>query len=200
MIFALLTLPPMRKAMSRFEALPTGLEGLMVVQRKMARDDRGQFGRLFCAEDLQILGWQKPLAQSNLSITQGAGTVRGLHFQHPPHDEMKLVTCIDGSVFDVAVDLRENSKTKLQYFGTALSAENQQAMLIPEGFAHGFQCLSDRATLIYFHSAAFHAEAADGLHPQDPKLAITWPLEITRLSDKDSSYAMITDKFKGVKL
>ncbi len=186
--------------MSRFDAFATGLDGLMVLQRKLAGDDRGQFGRLFCADDLKTFGWNKPLAQSNLSITQGVGTVRGMHFQNPPHAEMKLVTCIEGSVFDVALDVRENSKTKLQSFGTELSAENQKAMLIPEGFAHGFQCLSDRATLIYFHSAAYQAEAADGLHPQDPKLAIPWPLEITRLSEKDASYAMITEKFKGVKL
>ena len=173
--------------MSRFDASPTGLDGLIVLQRKLASDERGQFGRLFCAGDLKLFGWEKPVAQSNISITQGAGTVRGLHFQHPPHDEMKLVTCIEGSVFDVAVDIRENSKTKLQSFGVELSAENQNAMLIPEGFAHGFQCLSKRAILIYFHSAAFHADAADGLHPEDPKLGIKWPLKITRASEKDMS-------------
>ena len=186
--------------MSRFDVSPTGLDGLLVLQRKMASDDRGQFGRLFCAGDLKIFGWGKPIAQSNISITEGAGTVRGLHFQHPPHDEMKLVTCIEGSVFDVAVDIRENSKTKLQWFGAELSAENQKAMLIPQGFAHGFQCLSKRAILIYFHSAAFYAEAADGLHPEDPKLAIKWPLKITRASEKDMSYVKIGDTLKGVKL
>jgi dTDP-4-dehydrorhamnose 3,5-epimerase len=190
----------MSKAMSRFEVSPTGLDGLMVLQRKLISDDRGQFGRLFCTDDLKPFGWAKPVVQSNISITEGAGTVRGLHFQRPPHCEMKLVTCVEGSVYDVAVDIREKSKTFLQWFGTELSADNQKAMLIPEGFAHGFQCLSQRATLIYFHSAAFHAEAADGLHPGDPKLEIKWPQDIARLSEKDSSYAMITDTFKGVKI
>jgi dTDP-4-dehydrorhamnose 3,5-epimerase len=197
--FAATTLQLTKAAMSRFDATPTGLAGLMVLQRKLARDDRGQFGRLFCADDLKIFGWQKPIAQSNISITQGSGTVRGLHYQHPPHDEMKLVSCIEGCVYDVAVDIRANSKTKLQHFGVELSAENQKALLIPEGFAHGFQCLSERATLIYFHSAAFHAEAAGGLHPQDEKLAITWPLKIARASEKDLSYVKIDDTFKGVK-
>jgi dTDP-4-dehydrorhamnose 3,5-epimerase len=190
----------MKTSMSRFDASPTGLDGLLVLQRKLASDDRGLFGRLFCADDLRLFGWDKSLAQSNISITQGVGTVRGMHFQRPPHAEMKLVTCIAGSVFDVAIDIREASKTKLQHFGIELSAENQKTMLIPEGFAHGFQCLSERATLIYFHSAAFHAEAADGLNPQDPKLNIQWPFKVSRLSEKDKSYAMIGDTYKGVNL
>jgi dTDP-4-dehydrorhamnose 3,5-epimerase len=190
----------MKTSMSRFDASPTGLDGLLVLQRKLAGDDRGLFGRLFCADDLCLFGWDKSLAQSNISITQGVGTVRGMHFQRPPHAEMKLVTCIAGSVFDVAVDIREESKTKLQHFGIELSAENQKTMLIPEGFAHGFQCLSEQATLIYFHAAAFQAEAADGLNPQDPKLNIQWPFKVSRLSEKDKSYAMIGDTYKGVNL
>jgi len=186
--------------MSRFDASHTGLDGLMILQRKLARDDRGKFGRLFCADDLKVFGWTKPVAQSNISITEGIGTVRGLHFQHMPHTEMKLVTCIEGSVYDVAVDIRERSKTWLQWFGAELSEENQKAMLIPEGFAHGFQCLSERATLIYFHNKAFHADSADGLHLEDPKLAIKWPQKVTRLSEKDMSFDMINETFKGLKL
>ncbi len=186
--------------MSRFDALPTQLEGLMVLKRQLARDVRGQFGRLFCADDLKVFGWVKPVAQSNLSITEGKGTVRGLHFQRTPHAEMKLVTCIEGSVYDVAVDVREKSKTWLQWFGIELNAENQNAILIPEGFAHGFQCLSERATLIYFHSAMFRADAADGLHPEDPRLAIKWPQNIGRLSEKDMSYNMVGNTFKGVEI
>jgi dTDP-4-dehydrorhamnose 3,5-epimerase len=188
----------MDKAMALFDAEPTGLDGLLVIQRTMSGDARGQFGRLFCADDLKPFGWTKAVTQSNLSVTIGQGTVRGIHFQHPPHSEMKLVTCIEGKIFDVAVDIRKNSKTFLHYFATELSAENQKSMLIPEGFAHGFQCLSERCSMIYFHSAAFTATAAGGIHPQDPKLAIIWPQQVARLSAQDAGYPMLQDDFSGV--
>jgi dTDP-4-dehydrorhamnose 3,5-epimerase len=114
-----------------------------------------------------------------------------MHFQHPPHAEMKLVSCIHGEVWDVAVDTRPDSETFLQWHAERLSADNGHALLLPEGFAHGFQALSNDVELLYCHSAAYAPEAEAGLNPKDPVLAITWPLQIAEISTKDAQYPMV---------
>jgi dTDP-4-dehydrorhamnose 3,5-epimerase len=111
---------------------------------------------------------------------------------------MKLVSCIRGEVWDVAVDVRVNSPTFLQWHAENLSAENGRALLIPEGFAHGFQALTDDVELLYFHSASHNAEAEFGLYHADPRLSIRWPLAISELSGRDAKHPLITDEFKGV--
>ena len=111
---------------------------------------------------------------------------------------MKLVSCIRGKVWDVAVDLRADSATFLHWHAEELSAENNRALLIPEGFAHGFQALTDDVELLYCHSAAYHAEAEAGLNPRDPELAINWPLEITELSNRDAQHPMVNQNFAGL--
>jgi dTDP-4-dehydrorhamnose 3,5-epimerase len=127
------------------------------------------------------------------------GTVRGLHFQHPPHAELKLVSCIRGEVFDVVIDIRTGSQNFLRWHGEHLSAGNNRALLIPEGFAHGFQALSDDVELIYCHSAPYAATAAEGgLNPQDPKLGIDWPLPIVELSVRDTQHPRLDGSFAGV--
>jgi dTDP-4-dehydrorhamnose 3,5-epimerase len=123
-----------------------------------------------------------------------------MHYQHPPHAEMKLVTCIQGEIWDVAVDLRAASPTFLHWYAEVLSAKNNRALLIPQGFAHGFQTLTDDAALIYCHSAAYCPEEEDALHAQDPRLAIEWPLPIAELSDRDGKHLLIDEKFEGVRL
>ena len=128
--------------MNRFRIQSTPLSGLQVITRQMLGDHRGFLSRLFCADELAQAGWTKPIAQINHTYTAKKGTVRGMHFQHPPHAEMKLVSCIRGEVWDVAVDLRANSPTFLHWHAEVLSADNHKALLIPEGFAHGFQTLS----------------------------------------------------------
>jgi len=184
--------------MSRFAITATPLAGLQVVQRKRLGDSRGFLARIFCRDELSACGWHTPVAQINHTATMRQGTIRGLHFQHPPHAEMKLVSCLHGEVWDVAVDLRSGSPTFLHWHGVRLSAENCRALLIPEGFAHGFQTLTDEVELLYCHSAAHCAESEGGLHPGDPKLAIDWPLPVTELSDRDQSHPFLADDFKGV--
>lgn len=179
-------------------ALPLG--GLYRVQRQRLGDSRGFFSRLFCAEELKVCGWTKPIAQINHTYTARRGTVRGLHYQHPPHAEMKLVTCLRGEVWDVAVDLRKHSPSFLRWHAEVLSAENGAALLIPEGFAHGFQTLTDDVELLYCHSAFYHPEAEGGLHVQDARLAIAWPLPIAELSDRDAAFARIAADFQGIEL
>jgi dTDP-4-dehydrorhamnose 3,5-epimerase len=183
--------------MSRFTITDLPLAGLKLIERQRLGDNRGFLSRLFCAEELACAGWQKPVAQINHTYTARRGTVRGMHFQLPPNAEMKLVSCVRGRVWDVAVDLRGGSDTLLHWHAEELSADNHRALLIPEGFAHGFQALTDDVDLLYCHSVAYHTEVEGGLNPRDFKLAIEWPIEITGLSDKDAHYPMIDQNFVG---
>lgn len=176
------------------------LPGLKRVQRKLLADERGLFARLFCAEELADAGWLTPVAQVNHSVTRQRGTVRGLHYQLPPHTEMKLVSCVRGEVWDVAVDLRADSPTFLQWHAEPLRAADGAALLIPAGFAHGFQALSHDAELIYCHSAPYAPAAEAGLHARDARLAIGWPLPVQGLSPRDAGFAWLTPGFEGVKL
>lgn len=186
--------------MNRFSVSSTALPGLMRVQRQRQGDARGFLSRLFCAEELTAAGWSGPVAQINHTGTTRAGTVRGLHYQQPPHAEVKLVSCVRGRVWDVAVDLRAGSPTFLQWHGEELSADNGCALLIPQGFAHGFQTLCDGVELLYCHSE-FHAPQAEaGLHPRDPRLAIAWPLPVQGLSPRDAARTWLDETFEGVEL
>jgi dTDP-4-dehydrorhamnose 3,5-epimerase len=183
---------------ARLQLFPTPIADLVVVQRQPLSDHRGYFERMFCTHELAAAGWVKPIAQINHSYTAKQGTVRGLHFQYPPHAEMKLVSCIRGEVWDVAVDLRLGSPTFLQWHAERLSAENGCALLIPEGFAHGFQALTDDVELLYCSSAAYAVQAEGGLNPIDPRLGIRWPMVITELSTRDADHPLVNSDFKGV--
>ena len=186
--------------MSRFSITDLPLAGLKLIERQRLGDSRGFLSRLFCAEELNAAGWHKPIAQINHTFTAQRGTVRGMHYQHPPHAEMKLVTCIQGEVWDVAVDLRTGSPTFLHWHAEILSADNLRALLIPEGFAHGFQTNSDEVALLYCHSAAHSPEAEAALNAQDPRLAIDWPLDITEMSNRDLSHPLIKQNYQGISL
>jgi dTDP-4-dehydrorhamnose 3,5-epimerase len=176
------------------------LAGLKLIERKRLSDRRGFLSRVFCAEELAVAGWSKPIAQINHTYTAKLGTVRGMHYQTGTYSEMKLVSCIRGKVWDVAVDVRGSSPTFLHWHGEILSAENGRAMLIPEGFAHGFQTLTDEVELLYCHSARYVAEAEDGLNPQDRHLAIVWPLPIVEISAKDADRPSIETGYEGFNL
>jgi dTDP-4-dehydrorhamnose 3,5-epimerase len=183
--------------MSRFEVTDTPLAGLKLVRRQKLGDSRGFLSRLFCADELAAAGWSGPIAQINHTFTGRAGTVRGMHFQRPPHAEAKLVSCLRGEVWDVAVDLRAGSATFLRWHAERLSADNGCALLIPPGFAHGFQALSDDVELLYCHSTAYAAQSEAGLHPQDERLGIAWPLAIAELSARDTAHPRINETFTG---
>jgi dTDP-4-dehydrorhamnose 3,5-epimerase len=184
--------------MNRFKVTALPLEGLKLVERSRIGDERGFLSRLFCSEDLKTAGWIKPVIQINHTLTEHAATVRGIHFQKFPHMEMKLVTCIRGEVWDVAVDLRKNSSTFLNWHAELLSAQNGKALLIPEGFGHGFQSMTKGCELIYLHTEAYSPNAEAGLRFNDPVIDIHWPLPITIFSDRDNSHPLITKDFKGI--
>ena len=184
----------------RFVCTALPIPGLVRVQRQPLQDARGLFERMFCADELAAAGWTQPIAQINHSITHQRGSVRGLHYQRAPHAEMKLVSCLRGEVWDVAVDLRAGSPTFLQWHAERLSADNACALLIPPGFAHGFQALTEDAELLYLHSAAYTPDAEAGLHPQDPRLTLPWPLPVGEMSERDRGHAPLTNLFEGVHL
>ena len=175
----------------------TPLAGVKRVQRYCVGDTRGFLSRLFCAQELAAFGWSKPVAQINHTWTQHRGTVRGLHYQNPPDAEMKLVSCLRGEVWDVAVDLRANSPTYLHWHAEHLSASNHCAMLIPEGCAHGFQALSDDVELLYCHSMAYAPASDAGLHALDNRLAIRWPLPVALLSARDARHPSVDTLLAG---
>lgn len=186
--------------MSRFDFNSTPLLGLLQVQRKVLEDPRGFLSRFYCADDFRSAGLNKPIAQINHTLTRNKGAVRGLHFQYPPHAESKLVSCVRGKVFDVAVDLRRTSATFLHWYGAELSAENKQSLLIPEGFAHGFQTLTDDCELIYLHTEAYHPKSEGALNIADHRLAIKWPLPISEMSERDRNHPLITESYQGIDL
>lgn len=186
--------------MNRLEVSDCPLPGLKLVQRQSLGDARGFLSRLFCAGELAAAGWTTPIAQINHTFTRHAAVVRGLHYQQPPHSEMKLVSCLRGEVWDVAVDLRFGSPSFLQWHAEVLSARNARALLVPEGFAHGYQALTDDVELLYCHSAPYVAQAQAGLHPLDARLAIRWPRPVQGLSDRDAGQLRMDAGFEGVRL
>ncbi len=185
---------------SRFVISPTPIADLLVVERQRRGDDRGYLSRFFCAKELKAAGFQDPVVQINQTLTTKTGAVRGMHFQLPPAAEDKFVSCLRGSVFDVAVDLRSGSPTFLQWYGEVLSADNSKSLFIPRGFAHGFQTLASDCELLYLHTAYYSPESEAALNLADPALAIAWPLPVTDISPRDRSHAYISPDYDGTKI
>jgi dTDP-4-dehydrorhamnose 3,5-epimerase len=178
----------------------TSIADLVMAESKAFKDERGAFVRLFCEQTLSsILGGRK-IVQINHSCTEAVGAVRGLHFQHAPHTEMKLVRCLKGKVWDVAVDLRPHSPSYKHWHALELSPQNAHMMMIPEGFAHGFQVLEAGSELLYLHTSFYKPEAEGGVRHDDPELGIAWPLPVTDISARDSSHAYIDTSFRGIVL
>ena len=178
----------------------TPLADLKVVETSPHRDSRGVFTRLFCASELQPLMGRRQIAQINYSKTSSVGTVRGMHFQRPPHAEMKMIRCLRGKVWDVVVDLRPNSPTFLQWHAEELEEDDAQMLVIPEGFAHGFQALERDSELLYVHTAFYRSKSESGLRPDDPRLAINWPIPPRGLSPRDLAHPLLGADFTGVVL
>jgi len=184
--------------MARFKLTRTPLTGLVLVERQRAQDQRGFFSRFFCAQELTEAGFALPIAQINHTLTSRKGAVRGLHFQCQPHAEDKFISCLRGEIFDVAVDLRRGSPTFLRWHAEILSGGNARSLLVPQGFAHGFQTLTDECELLYLHSRPYCAEAEGALNPADPTLGIPWPLPFTDISARDASHPHLTSDFTGI--
>jgi dTDP-4-dehydrorhamnose 3,5-epimerase len=182
----------------KFIAMP--LSGAYVIDLEPFIDERGLFVRTFCLNEFAAIGFSKQIVQINHSITRQKGTIRGMHYQVPPACEIKIIRCIQGSVYDVMVDIRRDSPTFMQWYAVKLSKDNMCMVYIPEGFAHGFQALTDNVELIYHHTEYYSPEYELGLRFDDPTLALNWPLKAVAISPRDQSYPLIDSGFEGVKI
>jgi dTDP-4-dehydrorhamnose 3,5-epimerase len=177
----------------------TRLRGAYVVDLERREDARGFFARAFCQREFADHGLRPAVAQANLGYSTRRGTLRGLHFQFPPHGEAKLVRVTRGAILDVIVDLRPESDTYLQHVAVRLGADDRRALYIPDRFAHGYQTLED-GTETYYQASSFYAPGAEGgLWPLDPRLALPWPLPVAAISDKDAAWAPLAEAEPGLR-
>jgi dTDP-4-dehydrorhamnose 3,5-epimerase len=171
--------------------IETPLAGAWVIELETLEDERGWFARTFDVDEFVARGMDPAVAQCNASFNARRGTLRGMHYQAEPHGESKLVRCVRGAIFDVAVDLRPRSTTRCRWHGVELSATNGRSFFIPEGLAHGFQTLTDDCEVLYQMGQRFVPEAARGVRWDDPAFGIRWP-EVSgerTISEKDRAYA-----------
>lgn len=164
---------------------PLDLQGAYLISLDKKEDDRGFFARYYCEEEFKKHNLNTNWVQMNNSFSKHKGTLRGLHFQNPPHAEVKMIRCFRGAIWDVMVDIRKNSKTYGQWFGTELSAENRNMLYIPQGFAHGFISLTDDSEILYMVSSSYAGHAEGTLRWNDPFHQIEWPIDPTIISEKD---------------
>ena len=184
----------------RMKFVETPLAGAYVIELEPFRDERGLFARTFCQKEFSKIGFDKQIVQINHSLTRQKGAIRGMHYQRLPVSETKIIRCVAGAVFDVMVDIRAGSSTFMEWHGVELSKDTMRMVYIPEGFAHGFQTLTDNAELIYHHSAFYNPDYEGGLRYDDPALAIKWPLPVGFLSPKDQNYPFLGNNFKGIEI
>lgn len=177
---------------------PTPLKGSYTIQLQPFTDSRGWFSRTYSKDEFLAIHHTAEWVQTNHSYTTLKGTIRGLHYQEAPYKEIKLVRCIRGTAYDVIVDIRKSSPTFLQWFAVELSDQKMNMMYIPEGFAHGFQTLTNDCELLYNHSQIYVPGVEKGLAYNDPKLNITWPVALSCISQRDDNHGFIPDNFKGV--
>jgi dTDP-4-dehydrorhamnose 3,5-epimerase len=172
----------------------------MLVDTITHKDARGEFSRLYCENELRELLGSRQIVQMNHSRTRTVGAIRGMHFQIQPCAEMKLVRCLLGRIWDVAVDLRQGSSTFLHWHAEVLSPGNNRMMVIPEGFAHGFQVLEPESQMLYMHTDFYTPALERGLRYDDALLGIVWPLKPTQVSPRDRNHPNIDSTFKGIAL
>ena len=177
---------------------PATLDGVYIIDLEPVTDERGWFSRTFSKDEFGQIDHTKEWVQMNHSFTTTKGTIRGMHYQLPPFREIKMVRCIAGAVFDVVIDIRKGSETFLQWVGVELTAANKKMLYIPEGFAHGFQTLTDNCELLYRHSEFYKPGAESGIRYDDPLIDIKWPTTLTVISDRDRTHVLLNESFKGI--
>lgn len=173
--------------MNKLSIETTFIKDLYIIKSNPVYDDRGYFERLFCDNELAHI-LKKPIKQINHSFTRKKGSIRGMHYQVQPMAETKIIKCIRGSIFDVAIDLRKDSPTFLKWHGEVISEDNSKMFVVPEGFAHGFQSLEKNIELIYFTTQYYDCKNERGIRYNDNMINIKWPLNVSNISDKDKSY------------
>lgn len=167
----------------------TKLKGAFVVEIERFEDDRGFFALSWSQKAFAKRGLDSTLVECNLSFNKKRGTVRGMHYQHEPHGQAKLVRCTMGAIYDVIIDLRQSSPTMNQWFGVELNADNRKMLYVPVNFAHGFQTLADNTEVLYQMSSVYVPESGRGVRWNDPVFGINWPHKVTSISERDATYA-----------
>ena len=166
----------------------TKLKGAFVLVPERREDNRGFFARTFCQREFEAHGLNPVVVQCNIAYNSKKGTLRGMHFQNPPFQEAKLVRCTKGAILDVILDLRADSPTYKRWASAELSEDNHKMLYIPEGFAHGYQTLTETTEIIYQVSQFYAPESAGGVRHNDPAFGIDWPLEVSAISELDKSW------------
>ncbi len=180
--------------------IKTKIQNVYIVEPEPFIDDRGMFARIFDKNEFKEIGHSKEIVNINNSITKKKGSIRGMHFQYPPKAEIKIIKCIKGAIFDVAVDIRKNSSTFLQYHSEVLSVDNMRMLYIPEGFAHGFQALNEIIEMIYYTTEFYSPEKEGGMRYNDPTIGIDWPLEVANISTKDKALPLLNNNYEGIEV
>jgi dTDP-4-dehydrorhamnose 3,5-epimerase len=168
--------------------LETPLAGAFMIDIEPHEDERGFFARTFCQEEFETHGLDATVVQASVSFNRQRGTLRGMHYQVPPHEETKVVRCTAGGIYDVNNDLRPHSPTFTQWYAAKLSAENRTMLYIPGGLAHGFLTLADNTEVLYQMSEFYYPDAARGVRGNDPAFGIDWPFDPAAIADRDGSY------------
>ena len=183
---------------SRFKSINTDIEGVVEIERKPIADHRGLFTRFFCTKEFKELSFIETIQQINQTITNKKGSIRGMHLQLSPNEDHKIVSCLKGRVFDVFVDIRKKSPTFLQWRSIILDSDKVNSVLIPPGVAHGFQTLEDNCEMLYMHSAFYNPQSELTVNAFDKKINISWPLDMTDISEKDKNSQIINNSFQGL--
>jgi dTDP-4-dehydrorhamnose 3,5-epimerase len=186
--------------MNKLTIATVDIDGIKVLNSNSIIDDRGYFGRLFCQKELQQITNSKNIVQINQSITNNSGVIRGMHYQKKPALEGKFVTCLKGKIFDVAIDIRKDSKSLFNYHAEILSEENKKILYIPEGFAHGFQTIKSNCEVLYFHTEYYSQENESGINSMDPSIGINWPNNVSFRSERDLTFPFLDSSFKGIEI
>jgi dTDP-4-dehydrorhamnose 3,5-epimerase len=167
----------------------TPLKGAFLIEPQRLEDERGFFARSFCTREFEEHGLNPQLVQCNISYNAKKGTLRGMHYQRPPHAEAKLVRCTLGAIYDVILDLRSDSPTYLKYYGVRLDSQNRRMLYVSEGFAHGFLTLEDAAEVFYQMSELYAPAFSEGVRWNDPAFHIDWPIKVRVISSRDETYS-----------
>ena len=186
------------KKINNLSKIETAIKGAYILKKRKIIDNRGNFSRFFSTDEFSDIGIEFQVNTVNYSFTKKFGTFRGLHYQSPPHTEIKIVSCIQGKIIDFCLDIRKDSSSFLSHHSEILSEQNNKSLIIPHGCAHGFQTLTDNCKILYLHSSPYVAEAERGLNIYDKKINIDLPINISEISERDRNLNFINDDFSGV--
>ena len=181
-------------------SLVKNINGIKLIKYFFSKDSRGSFSKIFSSDSFKKLGFIKKISQINVSSNLKKGTIRGFHYQKKPKNEQKIIICIKGEILDIAIDIKTKSKNFLKTYKFKLSSKKNNCLFIPEGFAHGFQSLTDNTEIIYIHSELYDPKLDTGINPFDKNFNFNWPIKVKNFSKRDELLPKTNNFFKGVNI